>query len=167
VATSTLMPGRRPRMSLDQLPELAARQRIDAGGRLVEDQQVGVVDERAAEAELLFHAAGELAGRAVGKGARPVLRSSSAMRCAGGLAPSWPNRRPKKSRFSAPTGPVEVLAEALGHVGDARITDVAVAARRHVAAEHLDPTLLDLPRAGDQRRAASTCRPRPGRSGRS
>ena len=32
----------------DQFPELAARQRIDAGRRFVEDQKIGIVDERAA-----------------------------------------------------------------------------------------------------------------------
>ena len=30
--------------AIDQFPELAARQRIDAGRRLVKDQQIGVVD---------------------------------------------------------------------------------------------------------------------------
>lgn len=44
--------------AVDQLPELRPRQGVDAGGGLVEDQQVGVVDQRATEAELLLHAAG-------------------------------------------------------------------------------------------------------------
>ena len=43
--------------TVDQFPELAARQRIDAGRRLVEDQQVGIVDQCATEAELLLHPA--------------------------------------------------------------------------------------------------------------
>ena len=58
-------------MRVDQVPELPARERIDAGGRLVQNQQVGVVDQRAAEAELLLHAARELAapaGRRRGRG---------------------------------------------------------------------------------------------------
>ena len=41
----------------DQIPELAARQRIDAGGGLVKDQQVRVVDQRTAQAQFLLHAA--------------------------------------------------------------------------------------------------------------
>ena len=49
----------------DQVPELGAGQRIDAGGRLVQDEQVGVVDQGAAQAQLLLHAAGELARRAL------------------------------------------------------------------------------------------------------
>ena len=48
---------------VDQVPELAARQRIDAGRRFVEDEKVWIVDQRAAKAQLLLHAAGELAGR--------------------------------------------------------------------------------------------------------
>ena len=42
----------------DQIPELSARERIDTGGRLVEDEQVRIVDQRAAEAELLLHPTG-------------------------------------------------------------------------------------------------------------
>ncbi len=78
------MPGRVRADAGDQVPELGARQRIDAGGRLVQDEQVGVVDQRAAQAQLLLHAAGELAGRAVPgiSAARwPAVRSSM-RRCA-------------------------------------------------------------------------------------
>ena len=53
--------------ALDEFPELPSRQRVDAGGGLVEDQQVGIVDQRATEAELLLHAAGQLAGEALGE----------------------------------------------------------------------------------------------------
>ena len=44
--------------AVDQLPELPPRQRIDAGRRLVQDQEIGIVDQRAAERQLLLHAAG-------------------------------------------------------------------------------------------------------------
>ncbi len=56
---------------VDQRPELAARERVDAGGGLVEDQQLGVVDQRTAQSELLLHAARELAGRTVCKRREP------------------------------------------------------------------------------------------------
>ena len=42
---------------VDQLPELPPRQRIDPCRRLVEDQEIGIVDQRAAERQLLLHAA--------------------------------------------------------------------------------------------------------------
>ena len=46
---------------LDELPKLFTRKRIDAGGRLIEDEQVGIVNQRAAQTELLLHSPGELA----------------------------------------------------------------------------------------------------------
>src|SRR3712207_8942274 len=39
----------RPLDALDQLPELPTRQRVHAGGRLIEDQEIGVVDQRRSE----------------------------------------------------------------------------------------------------------------------
>src|SRR5262245_34790483 len=47
--------------SVDQVPQLPARLRIEPGGRLVEHQQVGSADERAGYGETLALAAGELA----------------------------------------------------------------------------------------------------------
>ena len=52
---------------VDQFPELTARQRIDTGCRLIEDQKVRVVNQRAAQAELLSHAAGKLLCRPIGE----------------------------------------------------------------------------------------------------
>jgi hypothetical protein len=49
---------------------------------------------------------------------------------------------------------VEVLAQALGHVGDARADDVAVRLAGHVAAQHLHAARLHGARAGDQRQQA-------------
>ncbi len=51
----------------DDVPQFAARQRIDADRRLVEQQQLGPADQRAGQAELLLHAAREPAGQAVGE----------------------------------------------------------------------------------------------------
>ena len=51
----------------DDLPQLAPRQRVDADRRLVEEQQVGGAHQRAGEAELLLHAAGEAPGEPVGE----------------------------------------------------------------------------------------------------
>ena len=51
--------------SVDRVPELPPRQRIDAGSRLIENQQIRIVDQRAAQAEFLLHAAGKLACRSI------------------------------------------------------------------------------------------------------
>jgi hypothetical protein len=63
-----LMARRRDRDPLDQLPELAPRQRVDTGRRFVEYQKIGIVDQRAAKAELLPHPARQFLCQAVGEG---------------------------------------------------------------------------------------------------
>ncbi len=50
---------------VDDEPQVAPRDGVDAERRLVEEQDLRLVDEGAAEAELLLHAAGELAGEAL------------------------------------------------------------------------------------------------------
>ena len=146
----------------DQVPELTPRERVHAGGRLVEDQQVGIVDEGAAEAELLLHPAGELSGgprlegfeagrgEQVGDAGAPLALSLSEQPAVEVDILEDAERR------------VEIAAESLGHVGDARALRRAVASLRHVAAERenlagLDPT---HPRdEGEQGRFADAVRP--------
>ena len=48
---------------VEDQPQVSPRDGIDAGRRLVEDQDSRVVDERAAQGQFLLHAAGELAGQ--------------------------------------------------------------------------------------------------------
>ena len=50
-----------------QLPELAARHRIDAGRRLVEQDDLRLVHQRAGQRQLLLHAAGQLVGQPIAK----------------------------------------------------------------------------------------------------
>jgi len=52
---------------VDQIPKLRPREGIDAGGRFIEDQQLRVVNKRAAQAELLLHPPGEFPRRTVAK----------------------------------------------------------------------------------------------------
>ena len=49
----------------ERVPELAARYRIDAGGRLIEQQDARLWHERAGERQLLLHAAAQLPGQPV------------------------------------------------------------------------------------------------------
>ena len=53
---------------LQDLPKLATRQRVDADRRFIEQQESRRTHERAGEAELLLHAARQLAGEALRKG---------------------------------------------------------------------------------------------------
>ncbi|MNZ46506.1 hypothetical protein D3C78_641890 [compost metagenome] len=140
--------------ALDQLPELVARQRVDAGGRLVEDQQVGIVDQRAAQPELLLHAAGELARRAVGERRQPGAAQQV------GDAPLTLGLLVAKQAaeeidvLEHRQRRIQILAQPLRHVGDARADRAAVLPAAHVAAEHGDLAVLHPPRAGDQRQQA-------------
>ena len=64
-------PARRPRD--DQPPQVDAADRVDAGARLVEDQQRRPVHDRHAEPELAAHPAGQLGGEPV-RGRRQARR---------------------------------------------------------------------------------------------
>ena len=140
--------------AVDQIPELRARQRVHAGRGLIENQQVGVVDEGAAQRQLLLHAARELAGRAgeeflqsgaLGQvvDARPALGRVMAEKAAEEL----------QILFHRQCG-VEVLAQALRHVGNAGADGIAVLFAAHVAVKHLYLAALQGTRAGNQRQQA-------------
>ena len=117
-------------------------------------KQVRIVDQGAAQAELLLHAAGQLAGRPVGEAAQPdtVQQLGDAALALGSAEAEQPGE--EVGVLEDRQRRVEVLAQALRHVGDARAGRPAKARVRHVAAEHLDPPLLDAAGAGDQRQQA-------------
>jgi len=117
---------------------------------LVEHEEIRIVDQRAAEAELLVHAARELSGRAIAEGREPR-----------GLEQLRDPRLARRARVAEEPAEevrvledgerrVEVAAESLRHVGDARRHGRAEPARRHVAAERLDGARLDRARARDE-----------------
>ena len=106
--------------AVDEVPELTARQRVDAGGRLVEDQERRVVDQRAAEAELLLHPPRELAGWPIPEpgqaGAREKLVDPP-----GALLPRLAEQPAEEVHvLDNRERRVEIPAQALGHVGDPR-----------------------------------------------
>ena len=140
--------------AVDQIPELRARQRVHAGRGLIQNQQVGVVDEGAAQRQLLLHAARELAGRA----GEEFLQS--------GALGQIVDARPALGRVMAEKAPeelqillhrqrgVEVLAQALRHVGNARADGIAVLFAAHIAAQRLYLAALQGACAGNQRQQA-------------
>ena len=135
--------------TLDQLPELPARQRIDAGRRLIEDQEIGIVDEAAAKTKLLAHAAGELLRQAIAEGRKPgaVQQFGDSRVPLRGRLPEQPAE--KLDVLADSEVGVEVLAQALRHVGDARADPEPVGRIRHVAAQDECLAGLDLAGAGD------------------
>src|SRR5690606_30796600 len=111
----------------------------------------GIMDQCAAQPELLLHAARELAGRTVEErpqaGAAGQLVDAPATlvgRLAEQPAEELEVLRNRQRR-------VEIAPQALWHVGDARADVATVAPLGHVAVEHLHAAALDLPGAGDQR----------------
>ena len=135
-----------------QCPELAAGKRVDAGGGFVQNQQVGVVHQGAAQAEFLLHAAGELAGGAAGKG-----------RQAGGLHQALDvllalvfvqaeQAGVEINVFIHRQRGVEIFAQALRHKGNARQQRFAFGLVRHLVPEHAHFTALERAHAGNQRK---------------
>ena len=137
--------------AVDQFPELAARERIDAGRRLVENQQVGIVDQGAAQAELLLHAARQLGGRPVAE-RRQTRAGQQFGNALLALALALPEQPAEEiDVFEHRQRRVQIPAQTLRHVGDARLhrgTETAVA---DVTAQHFNLARLNLPRPGNQR----------------
>ncbi|OIQ64912.1 hypothetical protein GALL_535350 [mine drainage metagenome] len=140
--------------ALDQNPKLIARKRIDPGCRFIEDEEVRVVHQRAAQAELLLHSARELAGRPVAKrreagGSEEFVDTLLALRLRVAAQAAE-----EVQVFEYRQARIQVPAQPLRHVGDPLAHDVAMTRIRHVASEHLDAAALDRPCSGDQRQQA-------------
>ena len=88
---------------MDLLPEIAARLRIHAGGRLVEEQQLRLVDQARGQREPLLPAAGELPGELRLAAGQAESLDALAHRLRGGLARRTCARRNRGSpRCSGP-----------------------------------------------------------------
>src|SRR6476646_7425116 len=136
--------------AIDQFPELAARQGIDTRRRLIENDQIRVVDQRTAQRNLLLHAAGELAGRPIGerieaRAAQEVIDTGLAF---GGLLTEQSGNEVQVLEHAE--GGVKIAAEALRHVRDARIAALAMLWIAQVTAERPHRSRLDLPHPGYQ-----------------
>ncbi|CRM87630.1 hypothetical protein [Pseudomonas sp. 22 E 5] len=135
---------------VDQLPETPARQWVDAGGGLVENQQIRVVDQRAAQAELLFHTAGQLARRAFCE-ARKVGGQQQVAHALLAIGFGQAEQRGKETDvFADGQLRIQVAAQTLRHKRDARVQAIAVAAIFDGAAKHLKLACLQFLNPGDQ-----------------
>ena len=145
--------------AVDEFPELTPRQRVDARGRLVEDQQVRLVDQRAAEAELLLHAAGQLIDAAVPErreSGRAQQHGDSPLAFGALLAEQAPEEIDViEHRERA----VQVLAEPLRKIGDARTDAGAMPGIAQVCTQHVDPPRLDRTGARHERQEARLADP--------
>ena len=117
------------------------------------------MDEGAAQAELLLHAARELAGGTVEKreesrGAGELLDAPFAL---GRVVAEEAAEEVDVLRHGERR--IEVLAQALGHVGDVGTDPQSVARVGHVSAQHPHLALLDGARSGDERQQAGFSHP--------
>src|SRR5262249_14050321 len=125
-------------------------ERIDAGRRLVENEEVRIVHQRAAEADFLLHAARELAARPASKRIKTCRRKENIDARAG-----LPGRLAEQAAEeidvveNAEHG-IELAAQPLRHIGDTAVTGSAMRGIRHVSVEHRDFAGLDLAHPGDE-----------------
>ena len=129
--------------TVNQIPELRARQRVHASRRLIENQKIRVMNQRAAQAEFLLHAPGQLACRALqefeqasglGQLIDPLAALCGAM---------TEQAREELQILLDRERRIQVFAQSLRHVGDARAYLLAMGLAGHVATQHLDRALLD------------------------
>ena len=136
---------------VDQRPELPARQRIHAGRRLVEDQEIRIVNQRPAQADLLLHSARQLPGRPGRERPQPRRRQQLVH---ADLALGGPQAEQPRHEVDVVVDAeleIQVLAQPLGHVRDARAHRAAVAAVGDVPVQDRDRAVLHLLGSGDQR----------------
>ena len=136
--------------ALDQLPELAAGKRVHPGGRFIQNQQVGVMDQGTAEPKFLLHATGQLASRSIAKGSQAgtVQQIVNACRANAPVLIKQPGKKVDVLRHRQ--GHVQVAPQSLGHVGDTRAHLAAKARLLKVALEQADSARLDLAHTGQQ-----------------
>ena len=134
------------RERMDLVPEIAPRLGIDAGGRLVQQQQLRIGQRAGAERQPLLPAAGQFAGELF----LAALKADAVDHVARGPAGIGQAVEPRDEFEVLPHRKVLVQAEALRHVADLALDLVGVAAdvvaetgalaaiRRQQAAQHAD-----------------------------
>jgi hypothetical protein len=128
-------------------PELPAGERIDAGRRLVKDQKVRIVNQRAAETEFLLHPPDSLpAGRSLNRTRSVLVRRSSIRHSRSSR--DCPKSLPKNRRFRIWKGLDKGFSKALGKIGHSGGDGVAKSRIRDVAAQDFDSARLDLADTG-------------------
>ena len=135
---------------IDQLPELPARERIDARGGLVENEEIRIVHQRAAEADFLLHAARELAAWSIRKRVEP----GGFQKLVDALAPLGRALAEQAAEevdvVEHAERRIEIAAKPLRHVGNAAVARPAMVLVRHVSVEHHDLAGLNLAHPGDE-----------------
>ena len=132
-----------PPQIVHQRPKLAARQRVYARGRFVQNQQIRAVHQRAAQTQLLLHPARELACRPVGK-RRKAGRLHQPRNLPRTLLPVQTKQpRVEIDILIHRQGRIQVAPQPLRHKGDAVRQIPPHVLVRHIAAQHFHPPVLN------------------------
>ena len=112
------------------------------------------MDQRTAQAQFLFHAAGQLAGRARQEGGQAGAAGQfvNATATLGGIVAEQATEELQVLLHRQ--GCIQVLAKALRHVSNMRADALAMARAGHVTAQSLNSSLLHRTGAGQQREQA-------------
>ncbi len=121
----------------DQVPELAARQRVYPGGGLIQNQQVRVVYQCAAQTQFLLHAARQLARRTLNKVGQPGTRQQQRNALFSLLAALVEQAAKKIQVFAHAQRGIQVFTQALRHIGNTRTYAATMRRVTHVAIQHL------------------------------
>src|SRR4029077_6571251 len=126
------------------------REGIDSRGWLVENEEIRVVHQRAAEADFLLHAARKLAAWSIAK----RVQSRSLQKFINASAPLGRALAEQAAEevdvVEHAERRIEIAAQPLRHVGNAAVTRPAMVLIRHVAVEHNDFAGLNLAHASDE-----------------
>ena len=151
-----------PPQIVHQRPKLAARQRVHARGRFVQNQQIRAVHQRAAQTQLLLHPAREFARRPVRK-RRKAGRLHQPRNLPRTLLPVQTKQpRVKIDILIHRQRRIQVAPQTLRHKGDAVRQIPPHVLVRHIAAQHFHPPVLNhlhTRHQREQRRFAHAVRP--------
>ena len=128
---------------MDLLPEFAAGLRVHAGGGLVEQQQLGLVNHARGQGEPLFPAAGKLAGKLVA----PLGQAEPLEALAHRLAAILDEVHPRDEIEVLGDAQVLPEAEPLGHVADLPLDGLALG--DHVVAQARAAALVGAEQAAE------------------
>ena len=144
----------------DDVPHLVAAARVEAGGRLVEEEQLGRDDDAGGDVEPAAHAAGVVLDLPAGRVGRARTPRAARRRAPSRRRAARPSSRPSRTRFSRPVRSSSTEAN-----WPVRLTRprTASASRDDVVAEHPGAAAVGRAAAWPASGSSSSCRRRWGR----
>ena len=143
----------------EDLPEITARDRIDTGRGLIEDDQVGLVDQGADQAQLLLHAPGELFHGPAAERLQAGQAEQPRLALGQGRIGHLTHARQKIDVFLDRQVGIEVLTQPLGHEAEPGLDALGIGVAVNALAQHAKPPLIEGHHPGDRLEQAALARP--------